>query len=103
MHGYSGFRGDPDPHPIGLKLIAHMEERLPFFAKREQGPRVPLPIDEAELLGADDCGHFPCRFLRGDKTSPNETGGDNSTKQSRENSDRDEHTCMWSDHESSPY
>jgi hypothetical protein len=79
-HGDSGLGGDPDPHPIDIRVIGHMEERLPFGVKGEQGARVPLSINEAELLGADDCGHLHCRLLRDDRGSANETGGNNSTK-----------------------
>jgi hypothetical protein len=35
LQGYSGLRGDPDPHSIGIKLIAHLEEWLPFVVKGE--------------------------------------------------------------------
>jgi hypothetical protein len=57
-----------------------MEERLPFAVEGEQGSRVPLSVNETELLGADDCGHFSRRLLRGDRASANKTDGNNPAK-----------------------
>jgi|SRR5580765_8323436 hypothetical protein len=76
-HLYSGVPGDPDPHPRSIKLIAHLEVWLPFGVKGERGSRVPLLINEAELLGADGGRHLSCRFLRRDKASPDKTGRNN--------------------------
>jgi hypothetical protein len=93
-HLYSCFSGDPDPYPRSIKLIVHGKDRLPFVVKGEQGSRVPLSINETELLGVDNGWHCPRWLLRCDKPSPDKRGCDKSAEQPRENTDHDKQPCL---------